>query len=386
MSKLVNKPAIFLLFVILVTYACKDPFTPGVDAQYKNLLVAEGFINIGGETTIQLSRTGDLNDWQSLIPEKDAVVTIEGDHGTQLSGTSDSNGRCVLSTRGLDLSERYLLKIITDGKTYQTSYLENKKSPEIDSVNFRIENKGFRIFVNTHDDANQTRYYNWDYTETWEIRSAFPSAVEYKSGKVVPRDPNVNIQYCWASNRSSAILLGSSERLKEDRLTMIPVNHVPGNSVKVVYMYSILARQYGLTREAYQYLEIMKKNTEQIGTIFDAQPSELKGNVICLSDPEEQTLGWISAGTITEKRLFISYKNKPPGGAGEDWLYIQRCEPFVSPKDSLLYYINARNLIISENIFPQPGGNVWINYTMAREECIDCRLRGSNIKPDYWPE
>ena len=375
--------AIFFM-VSFIFCACKDPFTPEVEAQYKNLLVVEGFINIGGETMIKLSRTGDLQDWQTFIPEKNAAISIEGDKGTLLSGSSGDDGRCTLPTHTLTLNEKYRFKISTvNGKIYQTDYLENKQSPEIDSLSFKIENKGFQIYVSTHDDLNSTRYYNWDYEETWEIHSAFPSAYEFKNGKVIKRDPDVNIAYCWVGNQSSNILLGNSERLSEDRLTLAPITHVKGNSVKIAHMYSILLRQYGLTGDAYHYLEKMKKNTEQIGSIFDSQPSELRGNITCTSNANEQVIGWISAGSVSSKRLFISYQDKPK--AGYDWVYAQSCEPLLSPQDSLLYYLAAKNLIIYENRFPQPDGSVKINYNMAPEECIDCRLRGSNIKPDYWP-
>ncbi|WP_353135508.1 DUF4249 domain-containing protein [Pseudopedobacter sp.] len=368
---------------ILICYGCKDPFTPEVSAHYRNLLVVEGFIHIGGETTIRISRTGDLQDWQSIKPENNATVFIEGDGGTSLSATTNGEGRCILPTQSLGMKEKYRLRIVTNGKTYQTDYLEGKETPEIDSVNFRIEDKGFQIYVNTHDERNSTRYYSWDYQETWEIRSAFTSAYEYKSGEVVSRDPAVNIEYCWVDGLSSRILLGSTERLSEDRVTLAPLLHVKGNSVKVAHLYSILVKQYGLTREAYQYLENMKKNTEQIGSIFDSQPSELKGNLYNPSDPQEQVLGWVSAGTVSQKRLFISYRDKPE--AGRDWVYGQLCEPFTASKDSLLYYLGSKNLIISENRFPQPDGSIWINYTMAKDDCIDCRLRGSNVKPTYWP-
>ncbi len=372
---------LFLSGLLSTICSCKDPFVPKIEARYKNLLIAEGFIQIGSITTIQLSRTGDLKDWQSLIPEQNAEVIIEGDKGTVLKGRSDMNGTCELPTQNLSMIEHYRLKIISAGKTYLTGYLENKKSPEIDNIDFRVENKGFQIYVSTHDITNGTRYYNWNFSETWELRSAFPSAFEYKNGQVVPRDQNINIQYCWASNNSSAILLGSSERLSEDRLTMIPVSHVLGNSVKLAYMYSILVRQYGLTRGAYQYLENIKKNTERIGTIFDALPSEISGNITCISDPKEQVLGWISAGTVSQKRIFISYKDKPKSGVGIEWMYIQRCEPFITSPDSLIYYLNARNLIISED-----SKEGIIKYILSSAPCIDCRLRGANIKPDYWPD
>src|SRR5690606_18478545 len=98
----------------------------------------------------------------------------------------------------------------------------------------------------------------------WEIRSAFISYFEYKNGQVIDRDPNINITYCWKDEHSSKVLLSSTERFSEDRITNMPVNYIKGNSEKIAHFYSILVKQYGLTREAYQYLENMKKNTEQI--------------------------------------------------------------------------------------------------------------------------
>ncbi|HTN22042.1 MAG TPA: DUF4249 domain-containing protein [Pelobium sp.] len=369
--------AIFFM-VSFIFCACKDPFTPEVEAQYKNLLVVEGFINIGGETTIKLSRTGDLQDWQTFIPEKNATISIEGDNGTLLSGSSGGDGRCTIPTHTLTLNEKYRLKISTvSGKIYQTDYLENKQSPEIDSLSFKIENKGFQIYVSTHDDLNNTRYYNWDYTETWEIRSPFISYFEYKGGQVVERDKNVNITYCWRNNQSSNILLNTTERLSEDRLKMVPLNYIPGNSEKIAFLYSILVNQYGLTQEAYQYLENLKKNTENIGTIFDSQPSELKGNITCTSNPDELVLGWVNLGTVSEKRLFISAHDKPSGGA---WQFKEICETFRISKDSLNYYISANNSILDE----VRKDGVLTGYIMGKTPCVDCRLRGSNIKPDYW--
>jgi hypothetical protein len=369
---------IAVLFFIMILYGCKDPFMPDVESRFKNLLVVEGFIHIGGETTIKLSRTTDLTEL-STKPEKNAMVQIEGEDGSLLSNTSQDNGKSVLLTQNLDITKRYRLKIITsNGKIYQTDYLQSKVSPQIDSINFKVEDKGFQVYVNTHDDTGNTKYYHWDYQETWEIRSAFSAIHEYKNGVVVPRDPAVNIENCWVDAQSSRILLGSSERLIVDRISLFPIIHIKGNSVKVAYTYSILLNQYGITKEAYQYLESMKKNTEQIGSIFDAQPSELKGNIFCVSDPEEAVVGWMSAGTISKSRLFIDYEDKPENG--RDWLYPERCEAFYTTADSLALYMAGNHSLIRYEQSP-----ISIIYLISEKDCIDCRLRGTNIKPPYWP-
>ncbi|WP_207423810.1 DUF4249 domain-containing protein [Desertivirga brevis] len=365
--------ALFILFFICS--ACRKPFNPEVEAQFKNLLVVEGYLNIGDSTTFILSRTGDLKDWQSRIPEANARIEVQDNLGTVIWGTTSEKGDCLLVTTELNVNQSYRIKITTNnGKVYQTDFLESKQTPEIDSISRRIENEGFKLYISTHDSSNKARYYSWSYEETWEITTAFYSYVEYKSGEIVPRDQSININRCWQGDNSSEILLNSTERLTEDRVSQASLAFVKGNSIKLRELYSILVKQYTHTREGYQYLENMKKNTEKIGSIFDPQPSELKGNLACITNPEELVMGWISAGTVTEKRFFINKRDRLT-----EWLSREEeCESKRVRLDSVLLYTMGGYLIRD-----------YAGYThvvMSREQCIDCRLRGTNVKPDYWPE
>lgn len=360
---------------VLVISSCKEAFIPQVIPMYTNLLVVEGYLNIGGITTFTLSRTSNLQDWRARLPEADAKIEIQIDgEGTINAGVSDKDGRCVLATQQLNTNGKYRVKIVTaDGKAYQTDFLEAKVSPQIDAVNFDIENNGFRIYVNTHDSSNNTRFYSWNFRETWEIRSPVESFVEFKEGRVVNRDRTINISRCWQGNASSEILLSSTERLSEDRISLAPITFIPGNSIKLSQLYSILVTQYPLTKGAYQYLENMKKNTETIGTIFDPQPSDFQGNIKSVTDPFEKVIGWVAAGTVSEKRIFIRSTDRPKG-----WSYQQLdCEVKDVPADSVAFYSMSNYLIYNQSI---------TGYIMARSKCIDCRLQGSNISPVYWPE
>jgi len=370
----------------ILNFACKDSFKPEIDNNYKDLLVVNGFINIGGITSIKVGRSIDLLDTRSSAPEKNAIILVLGEDGSEIKGTTNELGECFLPTQNLNLVKKYKLRIIlASTKTYETRFLSSKATPEIENLRFSATDNGFNVLLNTYDDSNTTKYYNWDYEETWEVRVPFVSTHEFKNSEVVLRDPNINIQHCWANSSSSTILLGSTARLSQDRVTDAPITFVAGNSIKVAYLYSILVKQYGLTKEAYEYLENLKKNTEQIGGIFDPQPSEMKGNIQCISDPNEQVIGWISAGRIAQKRLFIKDSDKP--SINSDWVYVQPCEGVVIPKDSLINYIRANKVIVNEQAWIAPGtlGPTLYRYTMSTKDCIDCRLKGSNIKPSFWP-
>jgi hypothetical protein len=51
-----------------------------------------------------------------------------------------------------------------------------------------------------------------------------------------------------------------------------------------------------------------------LGTIFDAQPTEITGNIRSLSDPAEKVIGFINAAPVQEARIFISKEEVPALG------------------------------------------------------------------------
>lgn len=382
-----KKLSLLLLVLLSATVACKEPFSPEVDPENRELLVVEGHLTIGGIATFTLSRTADLQEREVRKPEANAKMLIEENGNIVAQSVSGPDGLCMLFTHDLEVSKNYRVKIIrANGKVYETDYLESKAAPEIDSVNYEVEGKGFKISLNTHDAANNTRFYSWNFDETWEIVSTSISYWELIGKEIVRRDPNINMTRCWQENRSSGILLGSTERLSEDRVSKFPLTFVEGNSIKLGYMYSILVKQYGLTRDAYQYIEAMKKNTEEIGTIFDPQPSELRGNIRCISDPKETVIGWVSAGTISDKRIFIKSSDKPAS-----WQYDDYCGPVREMHTDTVRNYLKENLILFRDVWlvppvPKPWKLGDTSYAVAPIRCADCRLRGSNVKPSYWPD
>jgi hypothetical protein len=152
-------------------------------------------------------------------------------------------------------------------------------------------------------------------------------------------------------------------------------------------MYSILVTQFAMTREAYEYLEAMEKNTEEIGTIFDPQPTELRGNIKCISNPKEVVVGYISSGSVSRKRIFIRALDRPSywGGYRENL----SCTPKIRPGSKVMEALLRDSLIEYRSILTNPINPLISDtiYTLTSRTCVDCRSRGgSNIKPSYWPD
>jgi hypothetical protein len=106
-------------------------------------------------------------------------------------------------------------------------------------------------------------------------------------------------------------VIASSAKLSSDVIFQAPVTTILSTNEKISVRYSILLRQYALTKEAYEFWENIRKNTEQLGSIFDAQPSQLQGNIHCISNPTEPVIGFVTITNIQRKRIFIDNSQLP---------------------------------------------------------------------------
>jgi len=391
----VRKYHITFIAAIMSLMTCKKLITPPVINAPNHYLVVTGNITIGDSTTINISRTVNISGNASSKPELGAVVTVEGQQGGFYNLSSKNNGAYIAAPLNLNISQKYRLKIITaDGKQYASDYVTLKKAPPIDTVNYVINSNGIVINLNTHDATNNTRYYRWDYTETYIIHSAYESHYEAKNmDTTVIRPPVDEIYQCWITDSSSTIIIGSSAKLSSDVISRQQITNIASSSEKLRVRYSILVKQYALTADEYNYFVLLKKNTEQLGGIFDAQPSEITGNIHNLADAAEPVIGYITAGAVTEARIFIDNKNLPgwtantPYGACTlDSVYYAYQAPSSDPNSPPLITNQVRDLIYPGTLIPIDAfsGHYGGGFTAAFPVCADCTLRGTNKQPAFW--
>lgn len=373
--------------VVLLTVKCKEAYEPEVRFSATNLLVVEGFLNGSGVTSIKLSRT-QTNDSKGNLAERNAKVSIL-DEGKQEYPLAETSAGVYTTSTIFPSAGKYSLRIRTfDGKEYASTEVSILNTPEIDEVSWKRVSTGVQIYVDTHDPSNSTRYYRWEYEETWEIVPRHFSYYELVPKIPVPqRDPfpytivnrrpeNEFPRACWQSERSENIIMASSSKLTDDVIHLAPVSHVPNNSWKIDTRYSILVRQYALTAAGFEYWQNMKKNTEGLGSIFDPQPSEIRGNISCISDPTEQVVGFFDASTIKQSRIFIT---KVDVG---NWAYNSGCEEkYAANHPDSLSVIFPANIPLDSRGDPFKGIT---GYTGAAPDCVDCRLKGTPVKPDFW--
>ena len=184
---MINKGILFFLAILLFE-SCIDRYAPPEVRAPNQYLVVDGFINSGmGSTTFKLSYTRNLVD-TTKVNLPNGKVFIEGKSSGSFELTNKGNGVFTIEQLDLNSSDQYRLSIILNGgKKYHSEYVDVKDTPDIDSITWKHNEDGVTIFINTHDAESKTRYYQWDYSETWEFHSAFYSGLKYVDGKLVMR-------------------------------------------------------------------------------------------------------------------------------------------------------------------------------------------------------
>jgi hypothetical protein len=390
------KRLLIAILILILFGTCKEKYVSPANTPETGYLVVEGVINAGtGLTNIVLKRTTKL-DSTSIVYEKGATVFVEAENNTKFNLQEASAGNYSALGLGLINSIKYRLNIFTlDGKKYQSDFISVQSTPPIDSVSWKQDSLGAHFFINTHDPTNKTKYYQWDYTETWEYHSPYLKYYKYvpvasSNGQkytFTVIDPirvsfDSTIIKCWQEDFSNAILIGSTISLSDNKI-LLSLNFIPAGSIKLAVLYCLNTRQYSLSLGKYQFLQKMKKNTESSGSVFDAQPSELIGNIHCITNPSDPVIGYLDICQIQESRIFISNSQL------QKWDYKPTCvkREFLNDVDSITLakamglepVFESKPPIIGPPPFGFPG-----TYYYTTPECIDCTLTGTNVKPSYW--
>ena len=364
----------YLQYIILffLFTGCIEEYTPTGIEEVSDLLVIEGTIT-DNESIFILSRSVGLSD--TLVAGQNAVnnahVYVEKDNGELLSGALTANGTYTVPTGILDKEAKYRFYAVVDGEEYRSEFLSPLFTPDIDELELIKKDSGEPVYVcvSTHDPADQSRYYLWSFRETWEVKAELFANYGLLDGVfdyfslTTPR----NTYYCWGRNNSKTMLLGSSEKLSENLIYQKRLVEMNCSDNRISVLYYIKVKQIQIRKEAYDYYFNIQKNVDESGSIFAPVPSEMKGNIRAVSNPDLPVIGYIDVSTTTEKELFHD-------GIGF----------YESPKKFCGFQITSD----PEYAYPVYGyyqvSMMSVDY--APFKCVDCRLNGgTKDRPDFWP-
>ncbi|HMJ71049.1 MAG TPA: DUF4249 domain-containing protein [Cyclobacteriaceae bacterium] len=369
----------FFTAVILLA-SCVEAYEPPDAQQDINFLVVDGFLDSGSKTAeVKLSIAVPLDTNTTYNPVRQAVVQVEHEDGTVIELPETAAGTYTSFSNKIETGKKYTLRVFINSKEYISDGVELKASPSLDSVSWRADAKGVTVYVDSHDVAGSTRYYQWIYIETWEYNAAKYSSFLFvkETGEVITRTAKDMTLTCYDSEQSTKVLVTSTTQNTSDVVNDFALTHIPVGSSKISRLYSIEVQQRALDEQAYTYWLNLQKTTENLGGLFDPLPNEVTGNMHNVTDGNERVLGYFSGGEIQKKRIFINRDELPASLVTSP----EECPGEMIPVFKLVNHIGSE-LYLTESI----GQPVPTAYISVPAGCADCRLAGGVLeKPAFWP-
>lgn len=382
-----------VLAALAFAAACVFPLDADIQQGTERPLVVEGGIHPGNQTIIKLSYVQPFGQ-EEYIPIY-AKAYIECEDGSKVQGEQVGDS-LLFDTSACRADKKYRLHFDTrEGKggevlgSFESDWLEVTPGPVIDELTFAKDaESGSTLNIGISMRCRGGQYFRWTFFEDWEYHSELWTDLYYlpDTREVKAFERGVNpYYYCWSHYDSPEINLFSTVNQTEDRFEDLEFHRVLLRSQKLQIMYRITVQLEALPREAYEYWSNIERNTEEQGSLFAPIPSEIIGNVRCISDPSVQVLGYVNASVMAVSQMY--YDDKIYGYCTYSSSNDRSKDDETGLDDPIDYgfmykygYWPYRYLI--DGMPPQPVGVQW-----APRRCIDCTKfsDGTKNKPKGWP-
>ena len=414
--------AYLVLGVLLpVLNACIEPFTP-------NIGESEGYLVINGTVTdeegyqfAEISRTSSYSD-REYFPLNECEVKVIDGQGNIFIMENYDNGqyRTWMDKQYLQKGNRYMLQVICDGKTYESEYDSLLPCPDIDSIYYKeisiepddpteTSKTGLQFYIDYDATGDYAENYRWEAVETWEYNAEERIFLIYNGIKFDEHDSMYKLDIrilsifnendrktmdslytCWITREVNSIYTYTSHQKIDKKVSGLPLYVVTNKSNRLTIKYSILIKQLTLSSTAFNYWNQLQTQSQENGGLYETQPYQLKGNIKCLDDEEENVIGLFSASSVRTKRfttsIHMNRQNYYCADIVEGWnrllTYLWGGEIGQPPPNEDLLPVSPLYL---HPFFDEMNSLRPDTFSLINQSCIDCTLKGGTLtKPDYW--
>lgn len=381
---------VLALTTFLFLTGCTEPLALETNTFEDAIVVEATITNELKKQEIKITRTYKFES-DGPIFESNAQVFIKDNLGNQYN-FQETSDKYISENEFKALPNRnYTLHIITeDGKSYSSSNelltTENNIQDIVPNVKTIEGVRGVELNVKSFDPTNTSKYYRYEYDETYKIIAPFWVMKE----AIVTGPQSINIinrtseaRVCYSTEKSTKIIQTSTNDLTEDRVNF-PVRFISNQNPIISHRYSILVKQYVQSLAAYTYYKTLNEISTNESILSQNQPGFLYGNIKSNSNPNEKVIGFFEVASVSEKRIFFNYIDLFPNEPLPP--YFIKCEPFdlffcFGPADHCNGYTIIESLT-NKTITYHSGTNN--DYTFVESPCGDCTRISSNIKPTFW--
>jgi hypothetical protein len=395
----------FFLFIVFL-FGCTEPYLLQTSDFEEALVVEATLTNEFKKQQIKLSKTYRL---EASGPEfiADAEIFIEDDMGNTYNFIEGNQVYESENEFQAVANRKYKLTIKTGGKTYTSTQETLTTVNPIQSVEVSdqtINNvRGAEIKVKAFDPTNSSKYYRYEFEETYKIIAPRTSPVIGTVSIVspinelilTPRGPE-EIRVCYSTELSNEILLQTTSNLSEDRINYT-VRFIPVTNPIIMHRYSILVRQYIQNLAAFTYYSTLKKLSGDQSILSQNQPGFFSGNIKCDSNINEKVIGFFDVSTVSSERIFFNFVDVFPNTNLPDYFFdcYENClevDPFKC--DGAFNFCFApgasgcQGNLVKSYLNAVPQRQLYIGgpnpIYLVPPPCGDCTTFSSNVVPPFW--
>lgn len=374
------------LFTFLI-WGCREPFEPEIENVQGGVLVVEGYLDSNGlESILSLSRTAPIGGAESFVPETGAKVSLRTSTGQLIDLIEQKNGQ-YLFERDIVENQSYILEIfLKNGEKYLSEPMIPIQTPEILDAGFVRDQEGVEVFLNTQGNQDADDFL-WTYEETWVFRPEIRTPYIYRTdSKVVElRKEEEKIDLCYKSVVNSDLLLETSSRFEDQVVFRQTIKEIPKGDERLMERYSILISQKAIDQKAVEFWETIKRNTDDIGSIFSPLPSIITGNIRLDGNGNKPVVGYVSLGVVKQKRIFIDQREVSPWNFNDpafDDCFISQ-EPVYIGSAQYFSDFGTGSVLPARELMQ--GTTIVAYYTSSRR-CSDCTLYADRKRPEFWED
>jgi len=309
------KKYILYLICILPFTSCIDEIQLDTEGSQSRIVIEGAITTKAPPYIVNVRQSGQFDRGPAAVqlPISGAEVRLFDNAGNSellLEGDKQGEYRSPASGMQGEVGKSYYVEVtLSDGTVYASQPERINPVPEIDSLSYNetfqetltgngnvLEIPVVQLFTHTTLSSEELTFLRW---------RAFGEYEFSESSRFVPFPPGPKSCYVKENIDFDQVFIFSNEdadgkfslrqQLVEERI-----------DDRFGFKYSFYVEQYAITENAYRFWQAVQREFQRSGDLFEPPPALIQGNFFNKNDPTEIVLGYFSASSVSNNRIFIS--------------------------------------------------------------------------------
>jgi hypothetical protein len=331
-----------LSIAFMMLTQCIDPLVVHLPPHTASLVVDGLITNDPGPYQVKLFYSSKV-DTSLAQPEYEqgASVWIIDDVGNKEQLNEIMPGLYETDASGIrgELGRSYSLQIRTNsGTEYSSAPQLLSPAGEIDNLYAEFEKNviifrdadpvdAFSVFVDAHGNADRTNLFRWRWTGTYKVKTYPELRQIFTKNGPIPDPPACSgyiVQQggikqvggctcciCWTTEFNTNAIVSDNRFVNDELFTKVEVAKLPASGLRFYDKYYIEVEQLSISDAVYDFWKLAGAQQKGLGSLFQPNSVKVRGNVVCVADPEKEVLGVFSVSAVTRKTLFLDANQVP---------------------------------------------------------------------------